>query len=129
MKVHAHMQQCSMPRCRGALRTGFSFKHKRIRDMTLCRASITIDTKDDASPVTEADRKAEEAMRQIIMDTCPSHEILGEEHGLHHAAHTDSSDEQGYRWVLDPIDGTKSFITGNYCNHALMHCDKGAAFV
>ena len=76
--------------------------------------------------MTEADRKAEEAMRQIIMDACPTHEILGEEHGLHHAAHTDNHDEQGYRWVLDPIDGTKSFITGEHCGAALMRTGSAA---
>lgn len=51
-------------------------------------------------------------MRNIIMKACPSHEILGEEHGLHAGNPTDDPQEQGYRWVLDPIDGTKAFVTG-----------------
>ena len=52
------------------------------------------------------------AMREIIMEACPSHEVLGEEHGLHAGAPTNDPKEQGYRWVLDPIDGTKAFVTG-----------------
>ena len=77
-----------------------------------CRSPIAIDTKADSSPVTEADRKAEEAMRQLITKACPSHEILGEEHGLQAGTSSQDPQEQGYRWVLDPIDGTKAFITG-----------------
>eukprot|EP00252_Welwitschia_mirabilis_P014412 TRINITY_DN31669_c0_g1_i1.p1 TRINITY_DN31669_c0_g1~~TRINITY_DN31669_c0_g1_i1.p1 ORF type:complete len:338 (-),score=35.86 TRINITY_DN31669_c0_g1_i1:307-1320(-) len=63
--------------------------------------------KDDQSPVTIADRLAEEAMRSIIFDHFPAHAIFGEEKGW-------TSMEKGteFVWVLDPIDGTKSFITG-----------------
>jgi len=56
-------------------------------------------------PVTEADRAAELAMRQLISDSFPSHGIIGEEFGSSNA-------EAEYVWVLDPIDGTKSFICG-----------------
>lgn len=56
-------------------------------------------------PVTEADRAAETAMRRLIMRDFPSHGIIGEEFGAHAA-------ESEYVWVLDPIDGTKSFISG-----------------
>jgi myo-inositol-1(or 4)-monophosphatase len=56
-------------------------------------------------PVTEADRAAERTMRQMIRDAFPDHGIVGEEFG-HQAARSD------YTWVLDPIDGTKAFITG-----------------
>ncbi len=56
-------------------------------------------------PVTAADRAAENAMRSLIRETFPEHGILGEEYG---AEHTDAE----YVWVLDPIDGTKSFISG-----------------
>ena len=56
-------------------------------------------------PVTEADRAAETTMRQMIMDTFPAHGIIGEEF-------PDHQPDAEYVWVLDPIDGTKSFISG-----------------
>jgi myo-inositol-1(or 4)-monophosphatase len=56
-------------------------------------------------PVTEADRAAEVAMRRLISQTFPSHGIIGEEYGS-------DSPEAEYVWVLDPIDGTKGFISG-----------------
>lgn len=56
-------------------------------------------------PVTEADRAAESAMRRLIGDYFPGHGIIGEEFGAHH-------EDAEYVWVLDPIDGTKSFIAG-----------------
>ena len=56
-------------------------------------------------PVTEADRAAEVAMRRMIEATFPSHGIIGEEFGATRA-------DAEYVWVLDPIDGTKSFISG-----------------
>lgn len=56
-------------------------------------------------PVTEADRAAETAMRRLIQKTFPLHGIVGEEFG-------DDKPDASYVWVLDPIDGTKSFITG-----------------
>lgn len=56
-------------------------------------------------PVTAADRAAEDAMRSMIRRSFPEHGILGEEYG---SEHTDAE----YVWVLDPIDGTKSFISG-----------------
>jgi histidinol phosphatase-like enzyme (inositol monophosphatase family) len=56
-------------------------------------------------PVTEADRAGEAAMRQLIRRTFPTHGIIGEEFG------PEQSDAE-YVWVLDPIDGTKSFISG-----------------
>jgi myo-inositol-1(or 4)-monophosphatase len=56
-------------------------------------------------PVTEADRGAESAMRRLIAQTFPAHGVIGEEYGQ------DRPDAE-YVWVLDPIDGTKSFISG-----------------
>jgi myo-inositol-1(or 4)-monophosphatase len=56
-------------------------------------------------PVTEADRGAEAAMRRLIGQTFPAHGVIGEEYGR------DRPDAE-YVWVLDPIDGTKSFISG-----------------
>lgn len=69
------------------------------------RTGAAIDTKADASPVTAADREAEAVMRRLILDAYPEHGILGEEHGPERL-------DARYLWVLDPIDGTKSFVTG-----------------
>lgn len=69
------------------------------------RARLTADLKADRSPVTIADRSAEQAMRAVLAERFPDHGIEGEEYGL---------DRPGAarRWVLDPIDGTRAFITG-----------------
>jgi len=72
------------------------------------RTSLAIDDKSRGGrfdPVTAADRAAEVAMRALIRATFPDHGIIGEEFG---AEATDAE----YVWVLDPIDGTKSFISG-----------------
>jgi len=71
------------------------------------RTSLTVDNKKTGGfdPVTAADRAAEDAMRALIRKNFPAHGILGEEYGSEHA-------EAEYVWVLDPIDGTKSFISG-----------------
>lgn len=67
--------------------------------------SVVVQTKADQSPVTVADRGAEQLMRARIARRFPSHGIIGEEFGTEH-------EEAEFVWVLDPIDGTKSFITG-----------------
>jgi histidinol phosphatase-like enzyme (inositol monophosphatase family) len=69
------------------------------------RAGLPADQKPDFSPVTIADRTAEQAMRAVLAERFPDHGVLGEEFGL---------DRPGakLRWVLDPIDGTRAFITG-----------------
>ncbi|MBE7635438.1 histidinol-phosphatase [Sneathiella sp. P13V-1] len=71
----------------------------------LFRQKLDIISKDDMSPVTIADRNAELAMRKIIEAEFPEHGIYGEEHGQ---VRTDAD----YVWVLDPIDGTHSFVSG-----------------
>ncbi|KAE9447322.1 hypothetical protein C3L33_20803, partial [Rhododendron williamsianum] len=71
------------------------------------RKSFDILDKDDLSPVTIADRAAEESMVSIIEEIFPSHAIFGEENGWRCKEKCAE-----YVWVLDPIDGTKSFITG-----------------
>ena len=72
------------------------------------RSQLSVDNKAQEGrfdPVTVADRAAETAIRQLIESTHPEHGILGEEHG--------STASQGpYRWVVDPIDGTRAFIIG-----------------
>ena len=71
------------------------------------RMPVAIDNKHAAGfdPVTEADRAAEKAIRQIIAERFPDHGILGEEHG-------DVGLDRDYVWVIDPIDGTRAFISG-----------------
>ena len=71
----------------------------------LFRAGLVASAKQDQSPVTIADRTAEQAMRAVLVERFPDHGILGEEFGLDRAA-------ARLRWVLDPIDGTRAFITG-----------------
>ena len=66
---------------------------------------LVVESKSDQSPVTAADRGAEELMRARIAKKFPSHGIIGEEFG------SERPDAE-FVWVLDPIDGTKSFITG-----------------
>jgi histidinol phosphatase-like enzyme (inositol monophosphatase family) len=73
--------------------------------MRYSTASIAVQRKADDSPVTQADREAELLLRREIEAAFPNDAILGEEH----AAKEGSS---AYRWILDPIDGTKSFIAG-----------------
>jgi inositol-phosphate phosphatase / L-galactose 1-phosphate phosphatase / histidinol-phosphatase len=69
------------------------------------RQPLAVDDKPDLSPVTAADRAAELAMRELIEAGFPEHGIIGEEFGrVREAAE--------FVWVLDPIDGTKSFISG-----------------
>jgi len=70
------------------------------------RQSLDIQRKADESPVTIADREAEAAMRALIGDAFPSHGVVGEEQGR-------TRSEAEYVWVLDPIDGTKRFVTGH----------------
>ena len=69
------------------------------------RQPVAVDDKPDSSPVTIADREAEAAMRRLIAARFPEHGIFGEEHGQ------DRADAE-FVWLLDPIDGTKSFISG-----------------
>ena len=69
------------------------------------QTGVSVDWKADASPVTAADRCSEELLRRMIGHKFPDHAIVGEEYG---AANNDSN----HRWIIDPIDGTQSFIRG-----------------
>ncbi len=69
------------------------------------RTSIDVATKDDNTPVTVADKKVEEYIRGKIETKFPSHSVLGEEEG-------ETSRESEFRWIIDPIDGTQSFVRG-----------------
>ncbi len=69
------------------------------------RAAFAHEAKADASPVTEADRAAEAAIRAILDKECPDDTIIGEEYGT-------KDGTSGRSWVIDPIDGTVSFMAG-----------------
>jgi histidinol-phosphatase len=66
------------------------------------QAGFSVETKADSSPVTEADREAEQAIREVILGAFPDHKITGEELG--------SAGEGELGWLVDPIDGTISFV-------------------
>jgi myo-inositol-1(or 4)-monophosphatase len=70
------------------------------------QTGLTPDIKKDASPVTIADRQAEEFIRSRIEQAYPSHAIVGEEFG------ETASRGEAFRWIIDPIDGTRSFVRG-----------------
>lgn len=63
------------------------------------------ETKGDGSPVTDADRESEQTIRRMIHDAFPNDGLLGEEYG-HEPGNS------GWRWIVDPIDGTRSFVKG-----------------
>jgi histidinol phosphatase-like enzyme (inositol monophosphatase family) len=69
------------------------------------RADLAIETKEDQTPVTQADRQAEAVMRELIRKKYPQHGILGEEFGAENIG-------AEFVWTLDPIDGTISFARG-----------------
>ncbi len=73
--------------------------------MRYFQTQVAIDSKADASPVTVADREAERLMRELIEARYPQHSILGEEEGETRPGAT-------FKWILDPIDGTKTFVRG-----------------
>jgi histidinol phosphatase-like enzyme (inositol monophosphatase family) len=69
------------------------------------QTDVGVELKEDQSPVTIADRSAERLMRELIEQKYPHHSILGEEEG-------ETRPGASFRWILDPIDGTKSFVAG-----------------
>jgi histidinol phosphatase-like enzyme (inositol monophosphatase family) len=71
--------------------------------MPLYQSGTAVTLKADRTPVTQADRNAELAVREFLARECPGHGILGEEFG-------EVAGDGRHRWILDPIDGTKSFI-------------------
>ncbi|HBB38463.1 MAG: hypothetical protein UV82_C0015G0015 [Candidatus Magasanikbacteria bacterium GW2011_GWD2_43_18] len=71
--------------------------------MSYYHGDIQVETKADMSPVTIADKEAEAAIKNILSRAFPEHGFIGEEFGT-------TEGEHEYRWVIDPIDGTKNFI-------------------
>jgi len=80
--------------------------------------AIAVETKGDGSPVTVADRAAEQAARDWLAARFPDDGILGEEFGV-------SRPEAARRWILDPIDGTKTFVRGVPLWGTLVACVEG----
>ncbi|MCC6423185.1 MAG: histidinol-phosphatase [Phycisphaerales bacterium] len=78
------------------------------RTLAHFNTGVAVETKSDQTPVTCADREAEEIIRGRIARTYPNHAILGEEQG----SSGGGAGGNDYRWIIDPIDGTKSFIHG-----------------
>lgn len=72
--------------------------------MSHFRKSLDVETKTDQSPVTIADRETEQAIREGLAQTFPGEAVFGEEFG--------GSGDSDNTWIIDPIDGTRSFITG-----------------
>jgi histidinol-phosphatase len=68
-------------------------------------AGVVVEWKNDASPVTPGDRAAEQLLREQLLQAFPLDGFLGEEFG-------DTPGQSGYRWIVDPIDGTRGFIRG-----------------
>lgn len=66
---------------------------------------FTVEWKADQSPVTVADRETEQSLRQTLLAAFPNDGFLGEEFG-------DTPGTSGFRWIIDPIDGTRSFVRG-----------------
>jgi len=83
---------------------------------------VAISSKADDTPVTAADRGAEQALRARIQSRYPSHGIVGEEFGV--------QEGRLYRWILDPIDGTKAFISNCFLFGTLiaLERDDGAGY-
>ena len=85
-------------------------------------SSLAVESKRDASPVTAADRGAEELIRARLAREFPEDAILGEEFG-------EKPGTSGYRWILDPVDGTKSFIHGVPLFGTLIGIERGTECV
>jgi histidinol phosphatase-like enzyme (inositol monophosphatase family) len=81
-------------------------------------AGLVVDVKSDASPVTQADRAAEAILRRELLGAFPADAFLGEETGA-------TAGTSGYEWIVDPIDGTKSFIRGVPLYATLVGCRHG----
>ncbi|MEM8874913.1 MAG: inositol monophosphatase family protein [Planctomycetota bacterium] len=75
------------------------------RTLAYFNAGVEVDEKSDDTPVTIADREAEHVVRDYLAKHFPTHTIVGEEH-------PDAPGDPNFKWIIDPIDGTKSFIHG-----------------
>jgi histidinol-phosphatase len=71
-------------------------------------AGVRAELKDDQTPVTAADREAEETIQRVIRKTFPEHNFYGEE-----GEKADLRNHRGWTWIIDPIDGTRAYVRGN----------------
>ncbi len=85
---------------------------------TYYKKDIPYEVKEDLSPVTEADKEVERALRALILAAYPGHGVIGEEFEA-------SNPEAEYQWYIDPIDGTKSFMIGRPIFGTLISLVKG----
>ncbi|MFL5823777.1 MAG: histidinol-phosphatase [Solirubrobacteraceae bacterium] len=79
---------------------------------------LTVDTKPDMTPVSEADTEVERAVRAHLADTRPEDAVVGEEYGV-------SKEGADRRWIIDPIDGTKGYVRGMPVWATLLALDDG----
>lgn len=93
---------------------------KQAGDLTLryYQAGTPAEWKGDNTPVTVADREAEQLLRRLIAERWPEHGIVGEEYGEEHP-------DAPVRWIIDPIDGTRSFVCGVPLYANLLACVEG----
>lgn len=75
--------------------------------MSYYKTDISVTMKHDQSPVTQADQEAEELIKKMIKAAFPNHTFFGEE-----GEKVDLANHKGFTWIIDPIDGTKSFVRG-----------------
>jgi histidinol-phosphatase len=75
------------------------------RTLSYFNAGTAVEWKQDGSPLTQADRESERAIRETIARTFPDHGVLGEEEG-------ETAGTAPYRWIVDPLDGTRTFVRG-----------------
>lgn len=91
--------------------------------MRYFQGDFDVEIKEDQTPVTVADRQAEDVIRATLLEAFPDHAIIGEERGM---SHGDGASD-AWTWLVDPIDGTKSFVRGYgmfSCQIALKHGDR-----
>jgi histidinol-phosphatase len=127
----AQWTQYSAPLNHAEARAFIPFMHELIgAAFTVVRRHFlgapTVTTKADSTPVTQADRGAEQAMRALIEARYPAHGVLGEEFGSTAAR----PELPRYRWVLDPVDGTRAFISNCFLFGTLiaLERDDGTGF-
>ena len=94
---------------RARLGCGPDARRRRRHQLRWFRSGLAADDKGGGAgydPVTEADRGVEDLLRERLSEEFPDHEIVGEERG--------AAGPQGrFRWLIDPIDGTKAFVSGS----------------
>lgn len=83
-----------------------AFESAKVINPLFANPDLEVEWKEDHTPVTYADRKAEEIMREMINKQFPDHGIIGEEYGS-------ENPEAEFTWILDPVDGTRSFAAGS----------------